>query len=166
MPKLSNILADSDEVAIPTPDGDITIEYYPSKLTQKLMSQMQQYEAQARKAEEDTVKQKEILGKVYGLLLSFFKSWDLEDEVACGKCEACKYRLAREGLDEKEQRSEEERTHFDNEEKDLIECTAKRLITLPLNAETLDSLPYWLLAEITRTFIRPNSPAPKRKRKS
>lgn len=144
MPRLSNILNDSDEAKIPVGNDDngnpefLTIEYFPSRLTPKLMAQMQQLNRQAEKAAENEAKQKEILARIYGLLLSFFDSWDMEDEFPCGKCEECK----------------------SNEE-----CKSKVIREVPLNAETLDNLPYWLLREITGKFINPNQTAPQNKRK-
>jgi hypothetical protein len=138
LPRLANILNDSDELSIETPDGDITVEYYPSRLTQKVISQMQHYSKIAQKAVEDEAKQKEVLGKMYDLLLSFFKSWDLEDEAACGKCEGCR---------------------------EAESCKHPKIITLPLTAETLDSLPFWLLTDITNAFVNPNRSAPQKKKK-
>jgi len=165
MPKLSTILNDSDEITIPTGDEDLTIEYYPSRLTPKLLSEMQHLIRTAEKHAEDEEKQQEILGKVYGLLLSFFKSWDLEDEVSCGKCDECRYRAARSEWHEKEGHSAEERAHFAEEDGALSMCSRPRVITLPLTAESLESIPYWLFKEITEKFINPNRAAPKTRKK-
>jgi hypothetical protein len=180
MPNLSNILNDSDEMSIPVGDDEnLTIEYYPSRLTPKLLSQIQHYTKLAEKTAGDEEKQKEIENKVYALLLSFFKSWNMEDEVPCGKCDACKTRLNRESR-EREIKAEEEEAlkqyppaerenfaRFDHiEPGEDEECISRKIVTLPLSAESLDNLPYWLFKAIIEKFINPNQTAPKRKKRN
>jgi hypothetical protein len=139
MPNLSNILNDSDEAKFPLGNGEIlTIEYYPSRLTPKVLNRMQYLTKLAEKTVDNEEKQKEIEDEVYTLLLSFFESWDLEDYFPCSKCEDCQ-----------------------NGEK----CNSKLIKVVPLNADSLDELPYWLFKEIIERFINPNKSAPQRKKR-
>jgi len=165
MPKLSNILNDSDEIKIPTNAGNITIQYYPSRVTQKMTSQLRAFGKLANKEDANEEGLQEALRKVFGLILSLIESWDLEDEVPCEACDECRYRLAREELDKKEQRSEEETRRYDDEDRDLRECTAKKTVPFPLDADRLNDLPVWLIGEIAEGLTDPNQGAPRRKKK-
>lgn len=138
MPKLSNILNDSDEIQIPTNAGPITIQYYPSKVTQKMTSQLRAFGRLANKEDADEGELNQALDKIFTLLLGLIESWDLEDEITCGQCEPCK-----------------------NEE----ECTSKKTVPFPLKADRLNDLPVWLIGEIAEGLTDPNQGAPRRKRK-
>jgi hypothetical protein len=153
MPKLSNILNDSDEIKIPTNAGDITIQYYPSRVTQKMASQLRAFSKLANKEDADEQELQEALHKVFGLLLGLIESWDLEDEVPCGQCEGCRYHLG--GVE----------NGAGGEDKDLAECTAKKTVSFPLDADRLNDLPVWLIGEIAEGITDPNQGAPRRKRK-
>ena len=139
MPKLSNILNDSDEIKIPTNAGDITIQYYPSRVTQKMTSQLRAFGRLARKEDADQGELDQAVGKIFTLLLGLIESWDLEDEIPCGKCELC---LAESG-----------------------ECQAKKTVPFPLEADRMDELPAWLIADIAEGLTDPNQSAPRRKKK-
>lgn len=144
MPRLGNILSDSDEVAISTSDGDIHIQYYPSRVTQKMINQFRALGNVAKSgAEEDFQK---ASNKAYAMLLHVIKSWDLEDEVPCGKCEICKANEGKED-DEKE------------------ECQSKQIVPFPLIPERMDDLPIWLVGSIGEALMTsPNRIAPQRKK--
>jgi hypothetical protein len=141
MPRLGNILSDSDELSISTSDGDIHIDYYPSRVTQKMASQFKKFGRLASSESANDEELQDALMNVYGLLLQLIKSWDLEDEIPCGKCEACK---SGNGED----------------------CQSKELGIFPLKAERMDELPVWLIVEITQRLVGPNSKAPQKKQKN
>lgn len=146
MPKLSNILNDSDEIKIPTNAGDITIQYYPSRVTQKMSSQLRAFGKLANKEDADEGQLQEALRKTFELLLNLVESWDLEDEVACGACEICR--------------------HPDIEEDERqFQCQSKKIVPFPLDADRLNDLPVWLIGEIAEGLTDPNGGAPRRKRK-
>jgi len=139
MPRLSNILIDSSELSIATPDGDIHIEYYPSRVTQRHANQFKKF---GKMASSETASDEELddaLKSVYGLLLHLIKSWDLDDEVACRTCELC--------------RTEKE-------------CQTKSIVPFPLDVERMDELPVWLIVEITKELVGPNQKAPQKKKKN
>lgn len=135
MPKLSNILNDSDEIKIPTSAGDITIQYYPSRVTQKMTSKLRAFGRMASNEDASDEALQKVLHDTYGLLLNLIKSWDLEDEVACKECNAC-------------QGSNEE------------ECTAKKTVPFPLDPGRIDDLPVWLIGAIAEALVNPNRKAP------
>ena len=147
MPKLVNILSDSDEIAIPTSDGDINIEYYPSRLTQKMINQ---FRAFGKLAKSDSTSEEELQkasNKAYGMMLHLIKSWDLEDEASCGKCEICK-------------------ANDDKDEAEQEECQSKKVVIFPLVPERMDDLPVWLIGAIAEKLISsPNPKAPQKKTK-
>jgi hypothetical protein len=146
MPRLGNILSDSDEIAIATPDGDIHIQYYPSRVSQKTSNQFRSFVRTARSESATDEEYQESLQKIYAALLNVIKSWDLDDEVPCGKCEICR------GNEGKE-----------DEEKE--ECQSKKIVMFPLDAEHLDTLPGWLLGDIVQGIIvSPNRKAPQKKK--
>jgi len=146
MPKLSNILNDSDEIKIPTNAGDITIQYYPSRVTQKMTSQLRAFGKLANKEDANEEGLQEALRKVFGLILGLIESWDLEDEVACGECKMCQ--------------------HSDIEEDEkLFQCLSKKAVPFPLDADRLNDLPVWLIGEIAEGLTDPNQGAPRRKKK-
>lgn len=153
MPTLSKILNDSDEIKIPTNAGDITIEYYPSRVTQKMASKLRAFGRMAGKEDASDEALQKALHDTYGLLLNLVKSWDLEDEVACGVCEECRYRLACEKSD----------TGMD---KELAECTAKKMVPFPLEPERMDDLPVWLIGAIAEALVNPNRKAPQNGKKN
>jgi hypothetical protein len=153
MPRLSNILNDSAVVDIYTPDGDIHIDYYPSRVTQKMTNQFRSLAKVATSdsaTDEDTEK---ALQKIYGMLLSLTKSWDLDDEVPCGECEVCKIK-EKETYVEYEHREEQQ------------ECQSKEVVPFPLVAERMNDLPVWLIVKITEALVDPNRQAPQKKKKS
>jgi hypothetical protein len=139
MPNLSNILNDSDEAIFPLGNDEfLTIEYYPSRCTPKLLNRIKQLTKLAEKIGDNEEKQKEIEDETYTLLLSFFESWDMEDYFPCDLCEKCK-------TGEK--------------------CESKIVKDVPLSTEALNELPTWLFKDIVGRFINPNQSAPRRKKK-
>lgn len=144
MPRLGNILSDSDEVAIPTPDGDINIHYYPSRVTQKMINQFRSLGRGSNSFSEEEFQK--ASNKAYEMLLHVIKSWDLEDDVPCEKCEICQENAGKEE-DEKE------------------ECQSKVIVPFPLVPERMDDLPVWLIGSIGEALMTsPNRTAPQRKK--
>lgn len=144
MPRLGNILSDSDEITIPTSDGDIHIQYYPSRVTQKMINQFRSLGKGSGSYTEEEFQ--EATKKAYTMLLHIVKSWDLEDDVPCGKCEICK-------------------TNEGKEDDEVEECQSKEIVPFPLVAERMDDLPAWLLEEVGKAIMTsPNRTAPQRKR--
>jgi hypothetical protein len=146
MPRLGNILSDRDEIAISTSDGDIHIEYYPSRVTQKMLNQFQSLGRMASSNSASEEELKKASTKAYGMLLHLIKSWDLDDEIPCDICDICK---ANEGKDEYEQE----------------ECQSKKVVPFPLVPERMDDLPVWLFGSIAEALVSgPNQKAPQKKR--
>lgn len=144
MPRLGNILSDSDEMVIATSDGDIHIQYYPSRVTQKMINQFRALGNSAKSGTEEDFQK--ASNKAYEMLLHVIKSWDLEDEIPCGKCEICKTNA---GKDESEQE----------------ECQSKEIIPFPLVPERMDDLPVWLIGAIGEALMTsPNRIAPQRRK--
>lgn len=144
MPRLGNILSDSDEITIATSDGDIHIQYYPSRVTQKMINRFRSLGRIANSGSEEEYQ--EATNKAYEMLLHVVKSWDLEDEAPCSKCEICK---ENEGKNEDEQE----------------ECQSKMIVPFPLVPERMDDLPVWLLGAIGEALMTsPNRTAPQKKK--
>jgi hypothetical protein len=145
MPRLGNILSDSDEIVIATSDGDIHIQYYPSRVTQKMVNQFRSLGRGSNSFSEEEFQ--EATNKAYTTLLHVVKSWDLEDDVPCEKCAICK---ANEGKDDEEKE----------------ECPSKKIVPFPLVPERMDDLPAWLLGEIGEGLMTsPNRTAPQKTKK-
>jgi hypothetical protein len=153
MPRLGNILSDSDEIAIATSDGDIHIEYYPSRVTQKMANQFRAFGKMARSDLASEEELQEALQKMYGLLLHLIKSWDLEDEIPCGKCEVCKAH-------------KKELIHENELDEEQDECQSKKIVPFPLQANRLEELPVWLIVEMMDNLASPNRKAPQKKKRN
>jgi hypothetical protein len=141
MPKLTNILNDLDEVAVPTPDGDIHIEYYPSRVTQEMSSRLRATGKIAGNPNNDDKVVSEALTTIFELLLHLIRSWDLEDDIPCGTCELCE---SGKGED----------------------CQQKKTVAYPLEAERMNSLPVWLITDTIQAVTDPNRSAPKKKKRN
>ena len=87
MPSLQNILSNSARVVIPTGDGDLHVDYYPSRVTQELITKFNAIQKRAEDAEEDA---EALFLETNTLFISLVKSWDMMDEKPCGVCAACK----------------------------------------------------------------------------
>lgn len=131
MPTLNNILNDSAEVAVPTVDGDIRIQYYPSRTTQKVVAQLVQHGNTLTSSSDEEVIN-DAFYETNTLLLTLIKSWDLQDEEPCGKCTSCQ---------------EEDGS-----------CERPKIVPFPLNADRMSELPMWLINDIAEALIktRPN----------
>ena len=147
MPRLGNILSDSDVIAIPTPDGDIHIEYYPNRATQKMANKLRAFSRIVTSQLSSDDEMQKANQKIYKLLLHLIKSWDLEDDIPCGVCDICK-------------------NHDNESEEEQEECQSKKIVPFPLQADRLDDLPVWLIIEVTQSLVSPNQTAPQKTKKS
>jgi hypothetical protein len=87
MPSLQNILSNSARVVIQTGDGDLHVDYYPSRVTQELITK---FNAIQKRAEEDVEDAKALFLETNALFISLVKAWDMMDEKPCEVCAACK----------------------------------------------------------------------------
>jgi hypothetical protein len=113
-------------------------------MANRLVQSSKQVSRESSTEEED----EEVLYEMYEMIINIIKSWDLDDEIPCGKCDICM-----------------ENKNRDEDEEELEECQSKRIVSFPLEADRLDELPAWLLGEIVKALVSPNRKAPQRKRR-
>lgn len=72
MPDYRNIIKKSARVTIPTSDGDLHIDYYPSRLSQRMALQFDEFRAK----DANSIGEEEF-HKMNALFISIIEKWDL-----------------------------------------------------------------------------------------
>jgi len=84
MPTLGNILDDSARLEIETNDGPIHIDYYPSRVTQKMYKQLTKFsellQAKVQREELDEELLNIAFNETNNILIGLIKSWDLNEQ--------------------------------------------------------------------------------------